>query len=413
VAWWVETLLPVAFAVCIAYTVFVLAGRRADWPPLAFALAGGCGALIIFAFSFVRARRHFISEADARAQLDSALLLNSRLTSASNGIGTWPDVGLWRVGALRWNYRRLTTVPMTCVGLIAAAFFIGIPVAPKPLPVPTAKPPALSKVEDWLEKLSQSKAIDQSSLEQVRQEAQQLAKQQAGDWYSHSSLEAGDHLKSQMEAGLKTLEQNATKIESLLGGAGNPQMTDEEAKALGSELGSALSALEGNVPSLDRSLTGKLRNLDPSKLHSLSREQVEALKKALKEGSGACKKCMGEGDPVSDGDGEKTKSGGDSDQSTGNGGPGGGGGPPGLSFGEDPVQLGSKGTKGVHNDDFSQAGLGERVGVSAGQHDVDRNAEHHGADGGAVSGDGNGASAVWIQQNLTPQERKQLQEYFK
>ena len=67
----------------------------------------------------------------------------------------------------------------------------------------------------------------------------------------------------------------------------------------------------------------------------------------------------------------------------------------------------------MENKDLSHAALGDRVGISSGQHDVDRKADPSSKDGGAVGKDGAGAGAVWLDQNLRPDERKQLQQFFK
>ena len=212
--------------------------------------------------------------------------------------GRWPEAIPGR--AWKWNWRRLAIIPLVCAALIAAAFLVQIEPRHKPLPLPTAKPPALAQVEEWLNKLAQSPAIDPASLEQPRQEAEQLAKQQAQDWYSHAGLEAADHLKTQVEAGMRTMEKNASKIDGALGVAMRAELSDSEANALGTELAGALSALEGNVPSLDRSMASKLGQIDPSKLRSLTRDQIKELQKRLRESKGVCKECLGEGDSESD-----------------------------------------------------------------------------------------------------------------
>jgi hypothetical protein len=406
-AWWIETFLPLAFLGALALTALILAGRRAGWPLKILASAGLVVAAGTLAGSFWRARRHFVSGAQARVQLEYALALHTRLTSAADGIGDWPSAAAWKPGLWRWNTRRLVIIPAACLGLLATAFFVSIPAPRKTFPPPMVRPPSLTRVEDWLEKLSRSPAIEPESIEEVRAEAEQLSQQAQQDWYSHASLETAAHLENQMEAGLRSLEQNTTKIADALDAAATPNLSDAQAKAVGGELSGALSALEGNVPSLNRDLAARLSAIDPSKIRTLTPDQLKQLKKRLSECKGACEECLGE-----DAEGENP-----SDESLAAGNPGIGGtnrgpGPAELSFSLSGADLGSKKTEALQNDDLSHAALGDRVGLSAGRHEVDKNAAYRAPDGGSAA-DGAGPEAVWVQRNLTPQEQRQVQQFFK
>ncbi len=405
-AWWLEAFLPAAFGAAVALSVVVLMGRRAGWSQGVFVSAAALAAMAALGASYLRARRHFISLTQARAQIDGALSMHTRLTAAAEGVGNWPDPALWRGGNWRWNFRRLALAPATSTALVAAAFLIPMARTAPALPPPTAKPPALAQVEELLQKLEDTPSLDPTSLDPVRQQEEQLARQQAGDWYSQSSLEAADHLVEQLQAGVRAMDENATKIQSVLSAAAEAELSDSQAGALSQTLSSALSALQGNIPGLNKNLAAALQQIDPSKLRTLSPEQVEDLKKQLGECKGACQKCQGQGPDKDVEEASRDEDG--QGQASGKK----GGGPRPLRLNHKAADVDEQTQKPLTEQDFSHAALGEQIGQSSGQHDVDRQTDHRAADGGSAAAQGAGPGAVWIQQNLTPQERRQVQEFF-
>jgi hypothetical protein len=353
--------------------------------------------LVAIVVAYVRARRHFISETDARAKIESGLRLHTRLSAAVAGVGSWPEVERWRPSLWRWHWRKLAVLPLCSAALLVAALLLPIvPNAGERAKPPVAKPPALEKVESMLEKLAATPAIEPASLEPVQQEAQQLAKQDPADWYSHASLEAADHLKSKLESGMKSLGDNAAKLEKLLG-----QNPAEAGAAWNEKLQGALGALQGNVPGLKSDLAKALADLDPSKMMALSPEQLEQLKEALR----GAEKVAGQGD--SDAQGEDTEEGENAADPGVSRGPG----TAPVKLASTPTDLATKQTEPVPNEDLRQAALGDAVGLSAGQHEVDKSKQYRAANGGAA-GAGEGAGAVWQQQHVTPEERKRLQQFF-
>jgi hypothetical protein len=56
--------------------------------------------------------------------------------------------------------------------------------------------------------------------------------------------------------------------------------------------------------------------------------------------------------------------------------------------------------------------LGDKLGTSAGAHDVDPNKTAGPMSAGAISGAANGGEAVWVNR-LTPAERAALKKHFK
>jgi hypothetical protein len=400
-AWVVESILPNLFLASLVVTAAILVARRQGWNDRLIAAIGLLLGLAAIGAAYVRARRHFISETDARARIESGLRLHTRLSAAAAGVGSWPEADRWRPALWRWHWRKLAVLPLGSAALLLAALLLPIvPNAGDHAKPPVAKPPALEKVETMLEQLAATPAIEPASIEAVQREAQELAKQDPADWYSHASLEAADHLKSKLESGMKTLGDNAAKLEKLLGR--NPA---EAGADWNEKLQGALGALQGNVPGLNSDLAKALAGLDPSKMLALSPEQLEQLKEALAE----AKKAAGKGQPgdQGDGEGEETEEGENAADPGVSRGPG----TAPVKLASTPTDLGTKKTEAVPSEDLRHAALGDALGMSAGQHEVDKSKQHRAADGGAASA-GEGAGAVWQQQHVTPEERKRLQQFF-
>lgn len=400
-AWVVESILPNLFLASLVVTAAILVARRQGWNDRLIAGLGLALGLAAMAIAYGRARRHFISETDARAKIESGLRLHTRLSAAAAGVGSWPAADRWHATLWRWHWRKLAVLPLCSAAIVVAALLLPIvPNASEHGKPPIAKPPALEKVETMLEKLAATPAIEPASIEAVQQEAQQLAKQDPADWYSHATLEAADHLKSKLESGMKALGDNAAKLEKLLG-----QNPAEAGAAWNEKLQGALTALQGNVPGLNSELAKELGGLDPSKMMTLTPEQLQQLKDALAEAKQAGKG-QGQGEQ-GEGEGEETEEGENAPDPGVSRGPG----TAPVKLASTPTDLGTKKTESVPNEDLRHAALGDVLGMTAGQHEIDKSKQHRAADGGAATA-GEGAGAVWQQQHVTPEERKRLQQFF-
>lgn len=400
VGWWLEKMLPMAFLACVLMTVLIFAGRRSGWSPETLAIAGGVVVLLLVALSLWRARPHFVSFQAAQAKLEDMLMLHNRLSAAAAGVGEWPARDEWRAGRWPWNWRRLGVLPAAGVCLLIAAVLIPISPYKSAAVAPTAKPPALETVEEWLAELEQTEEIDPESLEPVKEQAEELAKQDPEEWYSHASLEAADHLRAKMQTGMQSVAEQAGKMEQMLGEQ-NPEATDEEAKEFAQQMKNALSALEGNMPGLNPELAKQLRQLDLSKL---SPEQIQKLRERLKNAQGVCESCVG-GCLPGEGEGEPK-------DGPGRGGVTRGPGTAPLTFEQEQTDLKTTKTEGLESDDFRDAAIGDQVGMSTGVPEVDPNVAIQVQSGGTISNAGAGADAVWLQQNVSPEERRRLRSFF-
>lgn len=404
-AWWLDAFQGTLFVGAVVLTVLVLIGRRSGWAE-ALLLWSTVGVFTaIAAVATLRARRSFVSPETARAELEARLGLHNRLSAAAAGIGPWPTPTEWQPRLWHWNWRRLGPLPLLSGFLLAGAFLVPIVGQQERQLPPMVKPPALVAVEEWLEALQQNEAIDQASLEPVQEQAEELAKQEPSEWYSHANLEAANHLQEQLQDGMRTLDQNAAALQSLLGDA--QEMSDAAAQRWKERLDGALGSLSGNAPTLSRELANQLRGLDPSKLRNLSPDQLQQLQKQLSQARGACQAGLGEENGMSeDGESDQGEEGGRGDVNRG----------PGhapLTLKSEETNLNTEKTETLENEDFSRAGLGDLAGLSDGQHEVDKQAGYRSAQGGKAAVQGAGPDAVWIQQSLKPEERQRLRQFYK
>jgi hypothetical protein len=208
----------------------------------------------------------------------------------------------------------------------------------------------------------------------------------------------------QLRTGIEHLDAAAGKLDSLLN-----SLDENAATAMNAEwnmqLNSALEMLDAGAPRLSPELAKQLRSIDPSKLRTLTAEQLRALRERLKEARGICEECLGgrEGDLLAMG-GEFV---------AGNGNVSRGPGSVPLTLAPDPVELGQANMQAVENADLSRATLGDVLGTGTGEHEVNRELNHRAASGGAAASLGAGADAVWIPQNLAPDEQSRLRAFFK
>ena len=323
----------------------------------AMALAAlGCGVL---------AARRAYTVPEALARLDEVARLHNRLTAALAGVGEWPerraDVG----DAVRWNWARLG-VPLLIGGLLlAAAALIEVPryVGSSR---PNEEPLAWTQLESWAQTLEQAKEVDPPALEKLKEQVNGLREQPEKDWYSQSSLEAGDALRQQTEQSLHELEANLAKSADLVEQAQNAgQMSASNLQSLSDslhDLGQSLAS--GNMPA-NKELTGKLGSFDPSSLKSLNQQQLQSLQQRLANGSKICNSCTspsvqpGNGTGTGDGhrSGNENKNGGNGNDKTGQGAsghPGGGGTAP-MGLDADSENLHAKRLEGASNDDLNRA----------------------------------------------------------
>lgn len=363
------------------------------------------GLLVAAEIALRRARRRFFTAAEGVVRLEWRLRLHNRLSAALAGVGAFPAVQPAPDG-FTFNWPRIALPLAAAAALVGAAALV--PLAPRPAAAyrPPATPVAWTQTAEWIDALKKTDALQEPALEQLRERLEQLQKQPAEDWYSQSSLEAGDSLHGQTQQSIQDLQRD---LQSALGNLESlerfsDQTSAAEMKGTHDALAHALKGLAlGNLP-LNADLLSSLKAADLSNLRSLSAAQIEKLKERLKAGDKACQACLHPGEMA----GRATSL----VKVNRPGGVGGGKDSVPLTLNEQPVDVGSARVEPVSSNDLDHALPGDVMGVGKGEHPVDPAKYAGPASAGAIVSNGDGGEAVW-RDDLTPREREALKSFFK
>lgn len=406
---WLEAFLPALLVSTFLFASTLLILRKMDARTTGAWFGYGAALFTAAVIGFMISRRKFFTKADALVRLEAALHLHNRLTAAAAGVGDWPAPIDSPDAGLRWRFEKIFWPVVGSALLVWAATSVPLFSAKTDARPPTDQPLAWSQVQSWTDALEKEKLVEKTALEKLRAQLDELRIQDPDQWYNYSSLEAGDNLRQETEQSLRALQHDLQSVADALAAAQKfgDQMSAADLQNVNDALKKALQGLQlGNLP-LNKELLAQLENFDPSKIRQLTPEQLAELQKRLKEGAGVCGHCLGNG-------GDKNR---DAlmaliNQQTGSGGPGGGGGPAPLNLKKDETQLGTNKSESIANDDLTRATPGDLLGVSKGEHEVNKNDYSGPVAAGAIQSLGQGGETVW-KDELTPQERDTLQRFFK
>ena len=427
--WWLQRLSPlwivaslsVAVAIVLRRSLAGLEGREWAW----WAIGGGVLALALAVIAWMSARRRFLRESDGLVRLEDRLGLKNALTTASAGIGQWPDAPAESSAVdagLRWNWLRVVAPFAIAVLAIAAAVLIPI-ASVEAAKAPPSEPLAWAQMEEWMELLKEENLIQEQGIEEVKEKIEELRQKPEDEWFSHSSLEATDTLRQTLRQQIQNLGAELAIAErdlSALQQFGN-QMGEETKEKLLTEFDQALQNLALNNLPLNPELMNALKGVDPKQLaqgqmKGMTPEQMQQLREQLQQAAQACQQCQGGGKPgegqglpslsAAEMLGQTLKEG----QGPGRGGINRGPGAAPLALGEE-TNLKTNNIEGVQNNDFSKAAPGDVLGIGQTEHDIDKTKKGSQAAGG-VGSVGQGGDAVW-RESLMPGEKAVLKKYFK
>lgn len=411
--WWLAGWLPWAVAVGLVGTFAMLAtrlrGGSPGWVWAGIVLMLGVAAVL----AWRRNRHRFETTASARVRLEEALGLKARLTAAAAGVGSWPDRPA--VQALDWPVRWRWQRPAAWAAVVAALLLIAarVPMADARSARKHAieRPTDARVVDSWLDELAREQAVDERSIDRVRQRIAELMERPDEKWYEHASLEAAGTLKEQTAADLRELAENLAKAEQAA--AKLREMTDavpeKLREALAKDLKLAALALElgdfkppADLAELLRDIQGRdLGGLTPAECRGLCKklgENRESLRKALAESPEFALDAfavLGAGQPGPlPGDGGVQRGRGDAE----------------LTLGPEN-DLGTKRKERVTQPlDPDRAAPDELLAVVEGEHEVDTEA-YTGPQAGGTAKKGDGGSAVQVD-NLLPGEQAAVRRFF-
>lgn len=398
--------LPWGLGWSVVFACLVLIARENNMAGPELWIGYAVGLLAGAEIALRRARRRFFGVAESVVRLEWRLRLHNRLSAALAGVGAFPAVQPVADGFVL-DWRRIGLPLSAAVALVAAAAVVPLARRTAATYRPPATPVAWTQTAEWIDALKKTDALEEPAIEQLRERLEQLQKQPAEDWYSQSSLEAGDNLHGQTQQSIEALQRD---LQSALGNLESlERFTDQtsaaEMKGTHEALANALKGLAlGNLP-LNADLLSSLKAADLSNLKSLSAAQVEKLKERLKSGDKACQACLHPGDMEGRAKGlvQVTQR---------PGGTGGGESSAPLTLNEKPAGVGSAKVEPVSSNDLDHALPGDLMGVGKGEHPVDPAKFAGTASAGAIVSNGDGGEAVW-RNDLTPKEREVVRSFFK
>lgn len=293
--WWVQAWMQIAVPSCLVLACGILLFRSqgSELALSAAALRVAVGALVVIVslVAWLVARRNFISREVALVRLEAKLELEGALSSALAGVGAWPAIaaeGGAGAAGFRWRLARVVLPGLLAVLVLGGSLMVPLGSTAE-LTAATEEPAAWGQMEDWLETLEEEEVVDPHSVDEVRARIEQLRDHPEEEWFSHSSLEAGDSLKQalgqsieSMGQGLEMAEQTLAALESAGGGAATEGLREQ----LAQQYQETTSRLQASSLKLDPELLAQLAKLDPSQLQQLDPEALKELRERLRKASG-------------------------------------------------------------------------------------------------------------------------------
>ena len=415
--WWLEfARLPmVALAVLLAIVVLRIryVTEQVDWVVLSsiFLLS-----LLIFGvICWVFSKKHFESIEQSLVRLESDLELHNALSSARAGVRGWPDVPDSSHVKMQWQWPRMLLPLFGGLCLLTSSAFIPIGERSKEVYSATA-PKGFTDLAESIEELDLNEVVDEEYIEDIEEKMEELSDANSEDWFSHASLEAIDSLRESHQNNAAQLEQDLRKSERAINALNqqDAKLSQENRERLLSEFGQALDSMNSGAMKPNKELMEKLKGLDPKSLKGIPKEQLDAMRKKMREHAERLdqqqKKNGGDiGEEPGEMEGEGPGNG--EGDGFGNGGiDRGPGHAPGVLGGElDPLETGKM--EGIDPKILDDALPGDLLETRSTEHDVDKSPTAVQA-GGGLKSKSRGGERVW-QSELLPDEQKALKKFFK
>ncbi len=402
--WWLQKLLPIVFWGGLLASVAVIFSRALRFH-LPFSVMIPGAAIIFFALlmAFLQARKFFLNQTEVMVRLEADLRLHNALTSAQAGISDWPEPRPDACLQLKWNIRALVWQPAAALLALILASLIPLPQSAATEAATAGEPGAWTDLQKRIEELKAAEIIQPEPLEELAKSLEALRSKPQEEWFSHQSLEAGDHLSESTANSLAELQKN---LEMALGAMeASRQLESAQLSSLSPQLSEALQnalaqMVNGALP-LDEKLLSQLQAMTPNGARQLSAEEWQKLQAKMAEGISTCSNGLCAGDKAGDALLAALA------QSGGGVSRGPGAAP--LTLNEKATDLGSTSTELLKNEDLSRAAIGDLMGLGTTDHKVDESAIAAGGAMADISAAGDATSPL----NATPSEQKILQSFFR
>lgn len=368
-------------------------------------------------------RSHADRESDTSllTRLDCQLGLQNKLAAAQAGLADWPAPPAERRQATQWNWRRVL-LPFALSGLFlsAAAF---MPISKQTANAEQQQPHSWDELGTELDKLRDSKAVDEPYIEEIEKRLEELRNQSPEDWFSPSSLEATDTLKEQHKQAAEEMKQNLEQAADALEILNNTDASEAQKNQAQQQLSEAMEQLQNGAMQPNQELQNQLQELGEEGARQLSPEQSEQLRKAMEENAQKLQDAQGQGQSgegddwmqdMLDGDRSSREGEGEQKSQNGESGPGSGGvdrGP-----GTDPDVLGDEANRlnlrkfeRLEMDDLENSLPGDLLKLENDEHQENSNGGS--STGGAIKGTGQGGSRTFTD-DLLPDEQRAVKGFF-
>jgi len=413
--WWLQTLATplLIISLLIACTILIMRRELDSLPVMPLALGSMITLAITGIACWLAARRLFESNRQSLVRIESTMRLRNALTAADQGITQWPQVPTIVSDGVQWQWHRLL-LPVIISAIIINCGLM-IPIQAKSEISPPQQPIAWNELNTSLDQLDQQEIVQEEYLDAMRKKLEKLREQSPDDWFSHSSLEATDHLQQNHQTEQENLKNNLHRAERALNTLQNKQgnLTPGQKQRLLNEYDQALQKMQQGGMQPNQQLLQQLQNLDPQQLNNLTPEQIDQIRENMRRHAQGLdpnghRKQPGENndDWMDEGEGEDGEDG----EGPGRGGISRGPGTAPRVLGESHEDTGTGKHQGLQSDDIRNALPGDLLQTSDAQHDVDQTPRAASA-GGISGGKGHGGDRVW-KNSLMPNEKKALQRFF-
>ena len=270
---------PLAGVLATAAVLFSRAAGLADLWVYAFAIVPLVVAGVI---SWRRAKRHFIGQREALVRLESSLDLDSALSSASQGIGRWPELAPLDQPVLRWRWGRSFVPLILCLALVVTAMLWPLPQSVLAGNRSAPKPRNVQALEKVLEKLREEPLVAQEDLATLERDLGKLGKN-PGALYKPSNLEAADHLAKRTAEALSNLADSSATASRALQGALDPNKGAKARAEQAEKLEEAIKKMANGAMKADPKLRDALKDAAGKAMKDLDPGAAQQLQDMLKE----------------------------------------------------------------------------------------------------------------------------------
>ena len=416
--WWLQVLsTPLLITGLIIACGILIMRRELETLPSLYISLGTIAVLSLTGFiSWLFAKPKFESSKESLVRLEASMSLRNALTAADHEVAPWPDVPAHIDDGTRWHWKRILPPILGSVLIIASGFFIPIH-AKTDLQNAPQQPSAWNELETNLNQLGDQDIVQEEYIDEMREKLEKLREQSPDEWFSHSSLEATDTLKQNHQNEQESLRNKLQRAESNLSELqhGGSKMNKAQRERLLEGFDQALQQMQQGNMKPNEELLKQLQELDPQALGELTPEQMDQLRKNMREHAEKLKQ-QGEGqegDQDCDGDGENEGEGGEEgegNQQPGNGGINRGPGTAPDLLGDLTESNGKGKFERLESNNLQHALPGDLLTTQDGEHDVDKSPQGLTA-GGTSSSKGQGGGRVW-RESLLPEEKKALKKFF-